>query len=212
MAEFDSKDFENLLLKGIYDLTDKDDILEKYPQLKKYPEFNKKVKHPVRVLKYIAFVYDKNTPFHIISNIMARKIEAANIAGISKNDEDYANILGCRNTEVCGMIIRYIRMHKDLDYSEYIVVNEAYYNQQQKLISDDTSSIDKTKDLIANSNALRSRIDILRSELLNNDTNKTLERELEEAIEEEQLMVKPELMAKLIRDKGMEGAKNYLKG
>jgi hypothetical protein len=211
MQELESKDFDGLMLSGIYDLKDKEDALEKYPNLKKYPEFTKEVSDFNRVLKYIAFVYDKNTPLHVINNIMARKIEAANLAGLDKDDEEYPNIIGCRNPLVSGMIIRYIRMHKDLDYSEYTVANEAYYNQQGKLLSDDTSTIDKTKDLIANSKELRIRIDILRQELLNNDSNKNLERELEEAIEEEQLMIRPELIAKLIKEEGLEKTNSYLK-
>ena len=60
----ESKDFESLMLPNIFDLDDKESAYEKYPLLQKYQEFNVKIKDYNKVIKYISFVYDINSPLN----------------------------------------------------------------------------------------------------------------------------------------------------
>lgn len=205
---FDDKDFDGLMLKGIVNLTDKDNALEKYPFLKRYPAFNIEHKDYNKILKYIAFAYDKNTPLHIISDVQARKNNAAKLAGIQLKSDLFNNVVVMPDDDMVQMILWYIRMHKDLDYAEYIISYESYWNQQQKLYQDSVGKGEKTKDFLANSKELRERIDVLRMTIFHGDKSKTLIEALDTMVEEE-LLLSPEHIAKMLK-KGKDEVREYL--
>jgi hypothetical protein len=216
MMEYEKQDFDGLMLTDIYSLSDGDNALEKYPVLKKYPEFNIERKDFNKILRYISFMYDSKTPLHVITNVSARKVEAATLAGFEKNaagrfSEDIELVLSCNDSEVVSMIMRYIRMHKNADFSQFVVYDESYHRQLEKMFTDDVSNAEKTKDFFQNTNNLKKEIVNLSSILLNQDTSKGLVDSFYDSVEEEQLMIRPELMAKLLGEKGSDAAKKYLK-
>ena len=102
----------------------------------------------------------------------------------------------------------YIRLHKNLDYTEYIVSYESYHNQQKKLYQDSVGDGEKTKDFLANSKILRARMDELRIVLFNNDKSEKLENKLIMVVEEE-LQLSPEHIAKSLKN-GKQEIKEYL--
>ena len=107
------------------------------------------------------------------------------------------------------MTMRYIRMQKNEDWSQFIVFEESYNKQLKKMLTDDSDD-EKTKELIANVNTLKKTLSELRSSLLNNDEAKPLYEHMMDIVEEEQLLIRPELIAEAIKDgKDME---KYLGG
>lgn len=206
MTDFDERDFENLMLKDIYYLTDKEDIFKKYPILTRYKEFTKTPLGLNKVLKYISFVYDSQSPLiSVITNLARRKREGALLAGFDVNKydefpESVQKMLSCQTTETNAMIMRYIRMQKNPDFSQLVVFEESYNKQLEKLLSDDADQSEKTKDLIANVSTLKKEISKLMIELLNKDENKNLMDELYNTVEEEQLLIRPELIADSMRE------------
>jgi hypothetical protein len=209
MDRFEEKDFNDIMLKGIMQLSDKDNALEKYPSLKKYPAFNVQIPDYNKILKYVALVYDMRTPLHIIADVMARKVEAANLANIGLKSSLFNELAMCTNESYVDMTMWYVRMHKNMDYTEYTVCTESYYWQQKKLLQDAVGDGEKTKDFISNSQALRKRLDELRNTLFNSDKSEKLLKAIDIMVEEE-LLLSPELMAKMIKEKGKDEAKNYL--
>ena len=213
--EHEEKEFKGLMLPDIINLGDKEDALEKYPILSKYPEFSIKIKYFNRILKYISLIYDANSPLHIINHIPTRKAEAMTLAGFDKNhngmfSEECENIMKCSVPEVVAMIMRYIRIQKNADFAQLVIFDESYHKQLEKMLTDDVTNSEKTKDFITNVSTLKREINTLRSALLNNDNNKNLDDALSEEIEEEQLLIRPELVAKALKDgKNME---KYLGG
>ena len=205
---FDSKDFDSLMLPGIYHLTDKDKALDKYQVLKRNPAFNVQLKDYNKILKYIAFAYDKNTPLHIISDVVSRKTTAAKLAGIQPKTDLFNTCIFAPVEEIVQMILWYVRMHKDLDYTEYIIAYESYYNQQKKLYDDSVGNGEKTKDFLSNSKELRARIDVLRMVLFHGDKNQSMVLSLDTMVEDE-LLLSPEHIAKMLK-KGKENVKEYL--
>ena len=207
MADFDPKDFEALMLRDILNLSDNEDALEKYPILKKHKAFNVQLPHYNRILKYIAFAYDKNTPFHVISDVMSRKSESMKLAGLKRDFELYEQCVFASDDRIAGMIMWYVRLHKNLDYTDYIVAYESYYNQQQKMLQDSVGDGEKTKDFIANTRNLRSEIDRLRLVLFNNDKSSDLTNKLDTIVEEE-LQLSPEHIAKMSKKDAREYLEN----
>ena len=206
--QFDEKDFDNLMLKGIYNLKDDEDALKKYPILEKTKAFHVELPQYNRILKYLAFAYDMNTPLHVISDVMVRKVEAMKLAELKKDFKLYESCIFATDDRIADMIMWYIRLHKNMDYTDYIVAYESYYNQQKKLLQDSVGDGEKTKDFISNTRNLRGEIDRLRMVLFNNDKSKDLVNSLDTLVEEE-LQLSPEFMAKMLK-KGKQDVKEYL--
>jgi uncharacterized protein YbcC (UPF0753/DUF2309 family) len=205
MIEFDDKEFDDLMYP-VHLLSDKDDTFKKFPIFQKYKEFTTDCKLPLnKVLKYIAFMYDSKTPFFTINNLTRRKIEAAILAGfkIGKDDKFDAvtdSMIKCVNPITNAMILRYCRMQKNTDWTQLVVFEESYNKQLEKMVSDDTENSEKTKDLINNVNTLKKDIVSLTMVLLNGDVNKSLMDFMYDEIEEEQLLIRPELIAQAMKD------------
>ena len=202
--EYEDKEFSALLLPDIRNLDDKEDALEKYPVLAKYPEFNIELKHFNRFLKYISFVYDGNSPLHTINSIPTRKSEAMMLAGFDKDlngmfPEECEEAIRCTDNFIVKMIMRYIRIQKNATFAKRITYEESFYNHLEKLrtgLVDD----EKSKDLISNTERLEDLINKTNSVLLNNDVNKNLTDAIINEIEEEELFIRPELVAKALKD------------
>jgi hypothetical protein len=207
--DFIAKDFDGLLLPDIYNLQ-QEDAFEKYPVLKKYSEFNKEIEDFNKVLKYISFMYDSHSPLLNIEYIPTRKSEALFLAGFDIENEYTNTIIQCSDESIASMIIKYVRLQKNPVFAKLIIFTESFYKQGQKLLTDDVSNKEKTKDFINNMDELEQKITNATSILLNQDMNKRLSDTLYEVVEEE-LNLRPELMSKMLREEGKEETNKYLK-
>jgi hypothetical protein len=199
-------DYNKSDLKNIrYDVLSENDYLKKYPELKRYPEFAKQSgKEFNKLFRYIACSYDKNSPLHYLGSVMKRKLEAAKIAEFDTDKDgnltpEYENILRCGDKKVNLMIIRYCRLQGDIDFTVCMTYYEALHKQQIELL-DSTESDEKTKDLIANIQTLKTHIKTYEDSILQNDTSKELTREFIEQIEMESLELRPEDIARKVKD------------
>jgi len=206
MAEFNENDFDDLMFP-VYALSETDNAFNKFPSLKKYKEFTAECPLPFnKTLKYIAFMYDAKSPLYaMINNISRRKMEAAYLAGFEYKDTDtfepsvVENLFKCTNPIINGMILRYCRIQKNIDWSDLVVFEECREKQKEKLFTANADD-DKTKDIIQNILLLKKTISDLITTILNGDKNKELVNFMYEEIEEEQLMIKPELIAQAINE------------
>ena len=84
MADFKSKDFDNILYP-VHTLKKGMDLFSQFDELLNYKEFTEKIPQstPIeRVFKYIVFAYDSKSPYVTqINDLTERKIEAAKDAG-----------------------------------------------------------------------------------------------------------------------------------
>lgn len=195
--KFEKKDFEKLLF-NVYSLPPKTRITEHFTKLAYYDEFNIAFKDLDKdvVIRYIIYVYDKNSPFLRIDNLAKRKREAALLAGFTPKkdgtfDDEIRNVLHCRNRDVNKMIVRFCRMCKDPLYAYYVVINEAFFKESENIMCGDKTKIKELKDLRESIEELIST----RREFLSQEESMDLHEELEEFIELEELELRPEDIA-----------------
>jgi len=177
------------------------DPLKHFTKLKVYQEFTAPVHNlsKLKVLAYISYMYDKNTPLNAIQDILKRKVQAAELAGFKKEkggvfSKIVENMMRCKNKAVNKMIIRYVRMQRNPKYSYLVTIEEAYYNELQKILEgDDAGSYKKARDM-------QKDVETIGIELMNEDNNKLLADDLYEFIEMEKLELRPEDIAEKIRN------------
>ena len=225
--EFKDSDFEKLMF-NVFIVDDKEPILRKFPVLRNYPEYKLKTHYkteankkgrkkktedeeglvPIeidfnKIFRYIVYMYDMNSPFRIMENIITRKVEAAKLAGFEiggrmEFPEHIEKMLQGRIININKMIIRYVRMQKNTKFAKLVIFEEAYYNELEKLKNKEDE--ERTSIVIDSVNKLDAEIQNLSNDILGHDNNKFLMKELYEQIEYEELGLRPEEIAQKIRD------------
>lgn len=114
ISDFDQMQFPVHLLKG--------KVQDAYPEFSKFPEFKLDVDEKDKVLKYIVFMYDKNSPIRTYTEgLERRKAIAARLAGFesknSKFSEPIRSVMLLLNWNANKMIVRYVRMQRSLEFS-----------------------------------------------------------------------------------------------
>lgn len=198
--DYNDSSFSGLMF-NVFRVPEKSDILKTFPSLNRYKEFSAEMSLDRNiVLRYIIYMYDQRTPLRAIDNIFKRKNEAAILAKFPEDKKnpfkkEYEDVILNKNQVVNRMIIRFVRIQKNPSFSQLVSYEEAFYNQLEKLRTDDREDQEKTKDLIGNTNQLRKNIDELTADLLSGDENRNLQEELYTQIEYEQLGLSPEDIA-----------------
>jgi hypothetical protein len=198
--EFSDKDFEGMLFQ-VNRIPDNKNLFKYIPVLASYPEFKvelvEDLKPIAKLFKYIAMVYDINSPFfkHEV-NIAKRKIAVAKYVGYDistdgKFDPYIEEVMRCKVPAVTPMIIRYVRMHNNHKYSLLVAIEEQYYNFLTKLASGEakTSEIETIM-------KMEKQIQEIKTELLAGDQSPELAEDLFLAIEAEKLELSPEFIAR----------------
>lgn len=85
---------------------------------------------PDAMIKYVAFAYDRKSPFLKLDSIIDRKVQSALKAGYEANSDgsfpDEVNeLFKCRNKTCNEMIIRYCKLMKSRTYSMIVVGNQT---------------------------------------------------------------------------------------
>jgi hypothetical protein len=179
------------------------DYKSKFPLLTKYVEFNAELPKGVgfdTLIKYIVLAFDINSPVRYTYNDMyEQRVKAAQIAGFEVNKNGkfpkaVEEMLLCENPDVNRMIIRYVAMMNNEDYATFVAFSEALRKQQEKILAGDVDQ-EKTKEMIANINTLKSSIKDLKEQLIGDSDD--LQRTLYEFVESNVLGIFPEEVAKV---------------
>ncbi|HMG14780.1 MAG TPA: hypothetical protein VK590_05010, partial [Saprospiraceae bacterium] len=172
------------------------DIFKKYKEfLVETPEIDRK-----KLFRYFPLVYDKNSPLHqVIQDIKRLKGKAAELAGFKiQADGNFMGhvmeLMECNNRTVNQMIIRYVILHKSAKYHEMVVLREALAKLSVNVVENPTD-----KDL-KNFQVVGERVDNVQQELLSGDNNEHLQSDLFEYYFEDQLQLRPEDVARKIRE------------
>lgn len=147
---FDERDFNELMFPSVM----KKNVLKNTPKLAEinvFCEYSGNLKAD-NVIRYIACVYDRASPIRkkFESDDKKKKTWAARYAGWEADKEgvfeqEIDDILKCRNQEVNKMILEYVRLYNDPEWSLIQVGYEAYYQKLQSILSISGES-DKAKD------------------------------------------------------------------
>lgn len=201
------EDFKNLHCP-IFDVPENKNILKALSKhfidpIWKYPiedlGFEKHYQEKNRLIRYIACVYDKYSPFNEdISDVTQRKFAAALYVGFelnkdSKFESHIEMIIFNMMPKINQMIVRYIRDQGDPEYSFVKAIEDDYYRQLEKIHGAQTyklADVKSMKETLAKS-AL---------ELRSKDESPLLMKELYQLVNEDNLKLKPEDIAKALAD------------
>jgi hypothetical protein len=173
-----------------------------------------------KILRYIGFVYTKNSPFEQEENYLKLKVEAGHLAEFETNDTEtdflpeYKRILTLEShvtyetvgtkeiavvvpNEVSRMVLAYCFMQHD---SKFIALKQNMDNYYLELDAYKTES-DATKrsSIIKNYTEIARTIEKLKSEYLNGDNKQQLTEELFLSMSDDKLPT-PEIVAQSIAD------------
>ena len=203
--EIQNQDFDKLLFP-VNLLGDNDDPLKVFGKLNKWAEF-KSHKYPLlqfnKIFKWIVFVYDMNSPFQKINDIIKRKVEVARYVKLFEdaNDisDDVKKILLNEDKIANRMLIAYVRMHRESKYAVVVALEQKFYNDL--LISQEGKKINPAIEIT------QKKLEEARSDLFSHDNTSKLRQEFYEYMEEERIdAIRPEIIADLI----LEGKKPIL--
>jgi len=206
--KFKTEDFEGLLIP-VYGIDEKEDLLKNKlcSKLLEYKEVFD-IKLPKlginKVLRYIIYLYDINSPFHSVEVTGGRrKGEAAKLAGFEmdkttkKYSDEVINMMVGKNEKINRMIIKYCLFFYIPRYAKLSVLLDAYEKTLKLLqIADEKEA--KTKDILANLNTMEKEMDSIMEEIFASDGSQELNRTMYRMIEEEDLELSPELITKRI--------------
>ncbi len=199
--DYTEKDFDNCFINP-YKINNKltcKNIESNLPALYVYPEFKKETTLPLAIiLKYIAALYQEQTPLRKIDNITKRKIIAASIAGFPTTEqneitEEGQDIINSKNEIVNKMIIRFCRIQRNPNFTRLVKTEEFYHNEFTLFEIEQDAT--KRATIMKNISTLGNDMQVLINELLIDDPNKNLSITLLEQIEAEQLELSPEYVA-----------------
>ena len=199
MADFRSQDFINILFP-VHTLTMSMNLFDTYPKLLDFEEFGMKLPPEIpinKVFKYIVYVYDSRSPFYNqIDDLIDRKKQAAKEVEFLLTEEgefcpDVKEVLNCENKRVNAMILRYCRM-QGKEFTNIVASNEAFYQINLKLLSNDKDSGDaKTKaSLDEDATKMAKRLNEKVRDFIRQETAKGLEEDLWILAEEEAANIK----------------------
>jgi hypothetical protein len=195
----------------VHEVPSKESVLHAFEKLSDCPEFHLELdgleSHRSKVIKYIAYVYDRRSPFLKVEDIIQRKVKAALKAGfkakIQKNRRVFSTnvdqMLKGYNQNVNKMIVRYCRMQKSKKYMILVAMEEGFWGSLDRALTrsstDGESDIKMRQQILLNEEKNANKIEQLTLELLTEDNNRNLMDTLYEVVDEEnkrKLRITPE--------------------
>lgn len=185
----------------ILEMPDNVDPVVFFPKLQRWEEFldtKWSITRKNKIFKYIVLMYDKESPFlYKVPNLLQRKVEVSKYVKLVTDpkrvpDEILAMFRG-NDAKFNSMIIAYVRMHRDVKYALVKGLENMYYKDLEVILSGDSPK----KPIEQTEKALETAI----TELLNQDNDPQLQKELQKYMEEERLdTYRPEGIADMIAE------------
>lgn len=180
-------------------------VMKAFPVLGMYPEFNEKLPPKIDqdlVLRYIMILYQEKTPLLTVDDYNKRKVIAALWAGFPQEGgrfrEEYKNIITGKDKTINRMVIRFCRMQRNMDFTKLAIYENALHTDMERMGDEDVDHLGRQK-MIANIEVLTKAINELTANFLAGDQTKFIIEDLLDEIELGTLDIKPEDVAKKIR-------------
>lgn len=195
--QYKEVDFQGMMF-NVFPLPMSTDLFEAFPALASYEEFYGICPglQKANVFRYIFYVYDKQSPLTKFfgDNILKRKYEGALLAGFKLNEnkrfsDHIEAMIKCEYSEVNRMIIRFLRMQGDHDFSYLSALVDGFYMELPNIQGGDVRNSEKV-------DKMKKRIEELQKSLTNNDNTKRLIVDIYKFIDDEQkIPYRPESIA-----------------
>jgi energy-converting hydrogenase A subunit M len=204
---YSDKDFEGMLL-NVYPHKLGTDLFKKFPILDKYSEFKlekKSARFNERVIRYVVYSFDRNSPLTTIDDVLERRFEAIKLAGFDLNKGIPAEVdmfVKSLNSDINNMVIRYCIIQSNTDYMVLVTYEDALFKELARLLNfdtDDEDNVEKKKEIIDNIVKLRTQINSIRSDMLSNNVDMFLSKSLTDFSEAKRIDLSPEAYAKMLK-------------
>ena len=194
------------MLASPTDILKSDNPIEDISIFKRYPSFSIELSDNLsksRVLAYITLIYDMNSPLQTTDDIIRRKGEAAELCNFPKNRNGsyevvYMNVIEGRNPEINQMTIDYCKIQRNKEFTELNVYNDLFYNFMVQLKN--TTDAKEQKTIMDNIQNIKRQYAIVYSDFTSKDFNKTLDKQVVDAIELETMELRPENISALLAE------------
>jgi hypothetical protein len=201
--EFSPDDFSRMMLP-VHNADMSKSFISQFPELKLYEEFGKNLITPLetnRIIKYICFVYDKNSPYRIkFKDITQRKVNAILDCGYELEGErfhrDVEDVLQGKNPKVTDMIVAFVKLHYDIGYTHLVILEDMYYRVMKDVFQGISTKIGDLQ------NTKKAYEDAM-GEILQNDQDKGVMKSLYKSMYNDRLKLRPEDIAESIKEKGL---------
>jgi hypothetical protein len=189
---FKDSEYNNLLVP-VHRLPESVDIQSKYKRFQDHPEFSASIRvDRNKLLRYIILMYDFNSPFNKIKDLVRRKTLCALEAGFEQVDgrfkDNVIKIMICSDKVVNAMIIRFLSFFNNHHFSYLVALLQGYENELNNIMAGDVKNLQLIQDYIK-------QIEITERKMLNNDTSMELKEDLYAYIESKRLELRPEDIA-----------------
>lgn len=200
--EFTPDDFKRMMF-NVFEADMSKSFLDQFPELKLYSEFEKKLAAPLntnKIIKYIAYVYDKNSPYRVkYKDITQRKVRAIIDAGYELEgktfNKEVEDVLQGRNHKVADMIVAFIKLHCNVGYAHVVLLEAMYFQIMKEVLLGQSAKI---TDLQKTKEAYEEAM----NDVLQHDQDKGLMKSLYKSINNDKLRLSPEDIAHELKEKG----------
>jgi hypothetical protein len=197
-AEIDPSEFKTMP----YDPTSvprDQDIVSFFPKLKAIREMNiklNKVFERNQVITYIMFVYDKNSPYRRrIKDAEKRKQVCAVIAGFDITGAGFGEPAQAMMLnlvpEINIMIVEYVRHLREHKFSYLISLEHLYHQEMKKIFEGEKVKIEDLE-------KIEKKLDEISQELLGDDKDAEIRKDLFNIEYYRQVLLRPEAIAQLL--------------
>jgi len=201
---FSDKEFAGMMF-NVLDVIGARKITSAFPKLGKVREFTRPLSklNKNKVIKYIMFLYDKNSPFRVkFSDVLQRKVEAAKGAGWPLVEggifeDEVERMLRGHNTFINEMIVAFIRLHRNFKYSYLIGLEESFYRMMLEIMAGEMKNVGKMKQT-------QEELENIMLELTAEDNNPELRDTLLRYVETARLNLRPEDIARIAKQQEAE--------
>lgn len=97
------------------------------------------------IQKYIELVYSEDSSLNEIPDLMARKLEACNAAGLDPKKSDVDAIINMQNNEVNDLIIEFLIKNNSNDFSLLLADQHIFNSQIEKMMNPNTDIMERDK-------------------------------------------------------------------
>jgi hypothetical protein len=202
LEQFFDEDYKKMTFP-IFGLSSDDSVFRRFPKLQSIKSFTVQVPLVIteKIIRYVLFMYDVNTPLHQIDSIPERKIAASKLAFFPKNedggiDEAYMDILACKNVLVNKMIVDYCRYTNGPTWSTLMMLEEVFSKAvESALLSGGSSAVKQVNDL-------RKDLSNVRLDFLSEDNTHGLVSSLNDLLYENSIDYSPEGVLGLVESSG----------
>lgn len=202
--EFTPDDFKRMMF-NVYEADMDKPLQSQFPELNLYEEFSKRLPPPLeknKVIKWICYVYDKNSPYRVkYKDLTQRKVRAMIDAGHDLEGNTFPPevedvILGKYPT-VADMIVAYCKLHLDVEYSHLVLLEAMYFKLMRDVFLGNQAKINDLQKIKEDyANAINT--------VISNDQSKGVLQSLYKSINNDKLKLSPEDIALSIKDQGVQ--------